>query len=255
VVNPGDDSYAAGVWDTGERANFSTAHWEAAAVYYAVAVYGPQVRNGVLHIHSDSMACVAAFTRARARDARIANILRLCALLQVQHHLHLVLHHIPGKTNTLADRASRTGTPSTTRTFRRRYLPPSLRRLGTTLPPPFSPIPSSDPEPTPRRPRIGTPTQQTSATCPLPRYTWTLWKHLPTSALPPTVDYLTFSDGWSPPETSSPLQPPSTSPVQPDTSRYIITSPTHARGGATKSCAVGVASQWTSSTASLPRRL
>lgn len=203
VVCPSDRTFAAGVWSAVERAGSSTAHWEAAAVMYAVGQHGPGLRNGVLHVYTDSTASVAALGRGRARDARMSLILRACALLQVRHGCQLILHHIPGKRNVFADRASRCGhpapgalSPPSAPPWRCMPLALSTVRLGELLAHRSATCPSTAPSPTtlPSTTGLGT-LQKLDTPLPLP-FTWTLWSAMRMEA-PGAVDFSIFADGCS----------------------------------------------------------
>ena len=107
VVSPLTKEWAAGAWTQSEIDNSSTAHWEGGAVVIACDLFGTTAQRGLLVVHSDSIACVNVFNNCRAYDARLLTLLRCAVILQLKHGFRLVLEHIPGVHNVLADHSSR----------------------------------------------------------------------------------------------------------------------------------------------------
>lgn len=131
---PALKQYASGSWSRQERFNTSTAHWEGAAVVMACRLWGHLAAGGTLTLHSDSMACVSAFNNMRCTDDRMYLLLRTLSLIQMQSRFRLVLVHIPGVLNELADYLSRhNAPPPDLLDFNRMTVQASKAMIGTLM--------------------------------------------------------------------------------------------------------------------------
>jgi hypothetical protein len=126
--------YACGPWTPEERKLTSTAHWEGAAIVFAAFLWGAHAAGGYLVIHSDSAACVHAFTKNTCTDPRMALLLRALSIVQIHLRFRLRVYHIPGVDNTYADKLSRSYTPTPEYAHHNVIkLPPLTRRLGNIM--------------------------------------------------------------------------------------------------------------------------
>lgn len=176
IVNANAQQFAAGSWTTFELTASSTAHWEAAAIALACALYGHTVSSGFLVIQSDSSAATAVFNGLRASDARMTNILRYAVLLQLRHSFRLIVQHIPGVTNTLADSASRRHClPTSHEHFQKVDVPATARQAIWKLlaASPTQPNLGLDLAPLPSATSTGT--AQRCDTTPVPTLPWIVW--------------------------------------------------------------------------------
>lgn len=110
-------------WNDTVRAHSSTAHWELAAILLACLMYCLLVPGGYILLHSDSMASVLSLTRSKCRDPRMYRMLRVISLLQIRHRFRLLVQHIPGVDNDIADFPSRHG-----------HMQPSLSHFANSPP-------------------------------------------------------------------------------------------------------------------------
>ena len=134
AVCPSLSSFFSGLWPADVRRSSSTAHWECLMALFVVHTYGPLLPHGsILHLFSDSSATVAVFTRQSCRDPTLLAILRVTSLLQLHLGVTLVVSHIPGAINCLADHASRHNSLPVACPFRRQLLPLPLLTLGFNL--------------------------------------------------------------------------------------------------------------------------
>ena len=99
--------FACGRWDSEQRRNSSTAHWEAIAILNACWLWGRRAEDGTLHVHTDSFACVGFLRSMSAHDPQLYLVLRVVALLQLRWRFALRVSHVPGVENVDADYLSR----------------------------------------------------------------------------------------------------------------------------------------------------
>lgn len=128
------EEYACGPWTPEERGRTSTAHWEGAAIVFAAFLWGAHAAGGYLVVHSDSAACVHAFTNNACTDPRMSLLLRALSIAQIHLRFRLRVLHIPGVDNTYADKLSRSYTPTPEYVHHNAIqLPPSTRQLGNIM--------------------------------------------------------------------------------------------------------------------------
>ena len=87
--------------------NYNIAHLEILNIFVALKVWATLWANGRIRIHCDNMAVVELLSSGRARDATLALIARNIWLICAIFHIHIVVVHIPGKSNILANLLSR----------------------------------------------------------------------------------------------------------------------------------------------------
>ena len=133
---PGANECCYGPWLADEVANSVIAHREGVAVWFAACLWGPAASGSTLIVMCDSMACVLAFNGLRASCPRMRLIMNALALVQVHCRFRLVLCHLPGVLNVVADALSRKlAIPShlLPQAVTVRPLHPSIRALGGLL--------------------------------------------------------------------------------------------------------------------------
>ena len=83
--------------------NYNIVHLELLNIVVALKVWTVHWSNRRIKIHCDNMVAVEELQKGRARDATLALMVRhvwlICALFNIQ----ILVCHIPGKDNTLAD--------------------------------------------------------------------------------------------------------------------------------------------------------
>ena len=126
AVNHTTSEYCTAQFEPLEQISSSTAMWEGAGVAVAVAVFA-MVPGSVMWLQSDSAACVAMFNSLRCDDESMYELLRFVALLQIQSAVRLIVTHIPGVLNVLADTGSRTGALPEGALFQRVEVPQAVR--------------------------------------------------------------------------------------------------------------------------------
>jgi hypothetical protein len=134
LVDPFAKQWAADTWSMEEQ-TANIAAREFAGIVFACALWGPSVAGGFLFVYSDSFASVAVLTKCAASDVLLSSLLRVAANLQLQHRFRLVVRHIAGINNVLADHASRNeGGHPILQQFRKLDIPVQTRQLiGTIL--------------------------------------------------------------------------------------------------------------------------
>ena len=87
--------------------NYTIAHLEILNIVVALKVWAEHWANKRIKVHYDNMAVVEVLCNGRARDNTQAllasNIWRICAMFNI----HILVLHMPGKNNILADLLSR----------------------------------------------------------------------------------------------------------------------------------------------------
>lgn len=164
-------------WSPQQLACLTTAHWEATMVVAALSHYGPTLPGGILHVLTDSSATVSTLTHLTCSDSTMFSLARLASLLQIQHSCRLVVDHIAGEDNGLADTPSRTGhmSPDAAHLFTRvQPTPPTSALLRSTLDLslPLESIVTSSPQP------ASTTGNGTATSSTTPRLIWTPWNDL-----------------------------------------------------------------------------
>ena len=82
-------------------------HLEILNIVVALKVWATHWANQRICIHCDNMAVVEVLSSGRARDPTLALIARNIWIICAIFHIHIVVVHIPGKSNILADLLSR----------------------------------------------------------------------------------------------------------------------------------------------------
>ena len=83
--------------------NYNTAHLEILFIIVALKVWATHWANQQICIHCDNMTVVEVLSYGRARDPTLALIARNIWLICAIFHIHIVVVHIPGISNILAD--------------------------------------------------------------------------------------------------------------------------------------------------------
>ena len=80
---------------------------ELLAMVAAVFVWGGSWRNGTILLHTDNEAVAVVWETGRSRDPAMMKLLRELFFFCAARNLHLIVRHIPGRENNLADALSR----------------------------------------------------------------------------------------------------------------------------------------------------
>ena len=99
------------------------------AILVAVYLWKDDLRNKQVILHTDNMACYQVWRSGAAKDPNMMRFMRPLFSLCASHNINLLLHHIPGHCNVLADLLSRSLIPQ----FREAH--PSADLLPTPIPP------------------------------------------------------------------------------------------------------------------------
>jgi hypothetical protein len=83
------------------------AYWEALNVLVALRTWAEKFRNRTVRIHCDNAAAVSVFQTSRASDKILQAVARNIWLLAATWDINLIVEHIPGKDNVVADLLSR----------------------------------------------------------------------------------------------------------------------------------------------------
>lgn len=123
--------WAHGRWTQSELDDFGIAQREAAAIVFGLDMFtqadDPPL---ILVAHTDSHASHDVFTNLRAHDERMLDVLRICALLQLESNTRLVTTHLRGVDNPLSDGASRVhALPESLSYFKERHPSTRVRRM------------------------------------------------------------------------------------------------------------------------------
>ena len=142
-VNLTTREYASGRWTLDERAGGSVAHWELAAIVFAVATWAAGAQGGLVLVSTDSMSGVWAIHNERAVDERMHTLLCVLTAIQLHSKLLVLVEHLPGKLNTVPDDLSRGRcVPATFGPACRVQVPRSIRHCGKNLEPLWLAVPS-----------------------------------------------------------------------------------------------------------------
>jgi hypothetical protein len=187
MVDPLALEWASDVWSDEERSSNIAAR-EFAGILLACALWGPSVAGGFLFVYSDSFASVAVLTNCAAHDVLLTSLLHVAANLQLRFHFRLVVRHIPGVLNGLADQASRSKVQHPVfKRYKQLPIPQPLRsRIGTML---LSglPLPANlEASSTGQQKELSMSTAGQTATRPQPILHWILWSSLRWD--PPNMD-------------------------------------------------------------------
>ena len=87
--------------------NYNIAHLEILNIIVALKVWATHWANRRIRIHCDNMAVVEILSSGRARDPTLALIARNIWFICLIFHIQIVVVHIPGTSNALADILSR----------------------------------------------------------------------------------------------------------------------------------------------------
>ena len=87
--------------------NFNIVHLEILNIVVALKVWGSVWKDHILEVKCDNMAVVEVLNTGRARDLMLASSARNIWLLTSMYNIELVVTHIPGVTNIVADLLSR----------------------------------------------------------------------------------------------------------------------------------------------------
>lgn len=99
--------FGSGKWRERERHRSSTAHWEAAAIVFAIYGVARTAAGTVLVVHTDSEACFHAFSQCKCHDAKLLTLLRMAVTVQIRFGITLLVRWIPGSDNRISDAFSR----------------------------------------------------------------------------------------------------------------------------------------------------
>jgi hypothetical protein len=142
-VNLTSREYASGRWTLAERAGGSVAHWELAAIVFAVATWAAGACGGLVLVSTDSMSGVWAIHNERAIDDRMHTLLCVLAAIQLHSKLLVLVEHIPGKLNTVPDDLSRGRcVPASFGPACQVQVPRSIRHCGKNLVPLWLAVPN-----------------------------------------------------------------------------------------------------------------
>ena len=87
--------------------NYNIAHLEILNIIVALKVWATYWANRRIRIHCNNMAVVEVLNSGKARDSTLSVIARNISLICAIFHIQIVVVHIPGQRNVLADLLSR----------------------------------------------------------------------------------------------------------------------------------------------------
>ena len=87
--------------------NYPIVHLEILNIVVALKVWGSLWKDHIIEVKCDNMAVVEVLNIGRARDLMLATSARNIWLLTSMNNIELVVTHIPGVTNIVADLLSR----------------------------------------------------------------------------------------------------------------------------------------------------
>ena len=87
--------------------NYNIAHLEILNIVVALKVWAEHWANERIKVHCDNMAVVEVLCNGRARDNTLTLLTRNIWLICAMFNIHIVVLHIPGRNNVLADLLSR----------------------------------------------------------------------------------------------------------------------------------------------------
>ena len=184
------DWWAHGRWSQRELDEYGIAQREAAAIVLGFDVATAENPPVIVVAHTDSIASHFTFAGLRTVDERMLNVLRVCALLQLERSTRLLTTHIRGVDNPLSDVASRKhALPDCLSYLQLRHPSARVRSMVLTAAPPPPPTglsactdqscaPSQGPSH--QRPQEGTSTSTAGATATSPTrpFPWILWNQV-----------------------------------------------------------------------------
>lgn len=179
AVDPFAQEWMSDLWTPSEQSSNIAAR-EFAGILLACKLWGPSVSGGFLFVHSDSAASVSVLSSLSANNPLLSSLLRVAVLLQLAYKFRLVVRHIRGCNNGLADAASRECTPPAVfGTYQKLPVPSHLRQLiGSLL---LSKLPASlnlAQFTTQLQRDVSMHTARTKGTKYRPILPWTLWSSL-----------------------------------------------------------------------------
>ena len=80
---------------------------EVLPIVWALAVWGPIWRGGLILVHCDNQGAVAAVNAGYSKSPRIMHVLRCLFFIRARFDLEVFVVHVPGAVNTMADAISR----------------------------------------------------------------------------------------------------------------------------------------------------
>ena len=87
--------------------NYNIAHLEILNIVVALKIWAQQWANKRIKLHCDNMAVVEVLRNGRARDNILGLMARNIWLICAMFNIHIIMLHIPGMNNVLADLLSR----------------------------------------------------------------------------------------------------------------------------------------------------
>lgn len=134
-----------GVWDAEERRHSSISHREGGGIVFTSASWAAAASGGYLVIYTDNTSARDSLTTLRGKTKRMYLLMRVFALIQIHFRCRIVLFHIPGVHNVIADKLSRAGSlPEWISSIPQLQLSPTTRSLGGLLALPQPQLPRWD---------------------------------------------------------------------------------------------------------------
>ena len=90
-----------------EYQNHDIVHLEAINIVVALKLWAREWKDSIIEIKCDNMAAVEVIRTGRARDSYLASCARNIWLLTAMYNIRLIVNHIPGHHNVMADLLSR----------------------------------------------------------------------------------------------------------------------------------------------------
>ena len=87
--------------------SYSIVHLEILNIVVALKIWAPLWKDLTIEIKCDNMAVVEVLNTSRARDAILATCARNIWLLATMYNVQIIVNHIPGVSNVVADLLSR----------------------------------------------------------------------------------------------------------------------------------------------------
>lgn len=121
-------------WSSAQSRRSTTAIWEAVGVVLCLLAWGHMASGSFMLILTDSAACAAVFSREHARDPKLRVLLSLFSIAQLHWRVRVVVQHLSGSINTVADSLSRTLLPPQSHSYLQPLvLPPPCYRMQGLL--------------------------------------------------------------------------------------------------------------------------